>query len=100
MPDLFGKTGIIVHRKKALQSAIYDTGILINGELKSSVSNGKSTFIELPWGKYTVSIKGRKDASLEAEVPKREIIELEFSYVDEGQLKVQAQLIQVEKRTS
>ena len=96
MPDLNGKTGIIVHRIKALSGALLDSGIMINGELKSSVSNGKSTFIELPWGKYSVSLKGNKKINTDIEIPKREIINMELSIIDDGGLKAKITLIQVD----
>ena len=97
MPDLNGKTGIIVHRTKALSGAIHDSGIMINGELKSSVSNGKSTFIELPWGKYNVSLKGKKNICIGVEIPKREIINMELSFIDDGGLTVNISLVQLDK---
>ena len=88
MPDTTGKTGIIVHRKKALSNALYDAGVLVNGELKSSVSSGKSTFIELPWGKYNVQIKGQKAANLDVEIPRGKIIDIQLAFIDDGGLKI------------
>lgn len=96
MPDTTGKTGIIVHRKKGLSHALYDAGILVNGELKSSVSSGKSTFIELPWGKYTIQIKGHKAAVLDVEIARGKIVDLQFSLIDDGGLKIKTILELIE----
>jgi len=97
MPDLFGRTGIVIHRKKSLSNAIHDSHVLIDGEYKSSVSNGKSTFIETGYGKFTVQIKSHKAATLDVDVPRGKIINLQMSFVDNGRLKVDVELEKIEE---
>jgi hypothetical protein len=92
MPDTFGKTGIIVRRGKALSNALYDSVILVNGEPKSSVSNGKSTFIELPAGMYTLQVKGYSSTETQAGVQHGRITEYALAFVDDGGLKVKVML--------
>lgn len=59
--DLSGKTGIVIQREKELTNAALLYQVLVNGEVKSKVAMGKSIFIELNPGMYTLQIKlGRK----------------------------------------
>lgn len=96
MPDTTGKTGIIVHRKRALSNALYDSGIVVDGQLKSSVSNGKSTFIELAYGQHHVQVKGHKSAEINIDLKMGEVLELQLAFVDDGGLKVKVQLEKIE----
>ena len=43
MPDLKGQSGLVVVRKKALYNGLYLAKVLIDTQIKSAVSNGKSS---------------------------------------------------------
>jgi len=81
-PSLSGKTGIIVHRKKQLQDGIYIMKVFVNGEVKSGVSSGKRTFVELAQGTYKVFVKGGVNNSevVQVELAENEIKELLACY--------------------
>jgi hypothetical protein len=96
MPDITGKTGIIVRRKKSLSNALYDSAILVDGQFKSSVSNGKSTFIELAYGHHHVQVKGHKSAEISIDLKMGEVLELQMAFVDDGGLKVKVLLERIE----
>ena len=96
MPDTTGKTGIIVRRKSALSNALYDSGIIVDGQLKSSVSNGKATFIELSYGSHHVQVKSHKSAEINIDLNMGEVLELQLSFVDDGGLKVKVLLERIE----
>jgi hypothetical protein len=82
MPELSGKTGIIVSRESCLPEALYNNKILVNGEHKATVSNGKSTFAELTSGTYKVFVKGATNVSpaMEIELKNGEIKKLKTGY--------------------
>lgn len=82
MPDMTGKSGVIVKREKNLNAAVYPFFVMINGEKKSAISNGKSTFVELIPGAYKVFIKtsGKNSAVLDLVVKEKEIIQLKSGY--------------------
>lgn len=84
MPDLTGRTGLVVTRKKALYGAAYVNKVLIDGEIKSAVSNGKSTFIPLPIGKYYLQISNKKSNGIEINITGNKITNVQMSYLDEG----------------
>ena len=85
MPDLTGKTGVVVRREWALVNGIYNDKVMINGEKRSTVSNGKSTFVELPGGDYKVFVKGATTQSpvMDVSVAAGQIIRLKTGYVAE-----------------
>jgi hypothetical protein len=92
MPDTLGKTGIIVRRQKAFQNALHNSVILVNGESKGSVSNGYSTFIELPAGNYRLQVKGHASSETAAGVQHGRITEYALAYVDDGGIKMKVRL--------
>jgi hypothetical protein len=61
--DLTGRSGIIVHRIRALQDAAYPFTILTDDEIKEKVSNGKSTFVDLKPGSYQLVVKSGRNSS-------------------------------------
>ena len=84
--DLNGKTGILVHREKALSNALYTDDVMINGEKKSGVSNGKSTFVELLPGSYKVFVKGATTATpvISIELLSGQVIRFRTAYRADG----------------
>ncbi|MBK7130873.1 MAG: hypothetical protein IPH66_16140 [Crocinitomicaceae bacterium] len=82
LPNLTLKSGILVKREKNLSAAVYPFMVMINGEKKSAISNGKSTFVELIPGTYKVFIKtsGKNSAVLDIDVKEKEIIHLKSGY--------------------
>lgn len=84
MPDLTGRTGIVVKRPKALYGAAYVNKIFVDGELKSAVSNGKSTFIPLAIGTYLLQVKSKKLDGITISIKGNTITTVEFTHVDEG----------------
>lgn len=90
MPQsLAGKSGILVIRKKQLQDAIYTMKVLVNGEVKSGVTNGKKTFVELVPGNYKVFVKGGVNSSavITVELEKNQVKEFFVSYVEKSKFK-------------
>ena len=69
IPQSFtGKTGIVVKRAKELTNAALMYEVLIDGQQRSKVGMGKSVFVELAAGSYTLQTKlGNKIHS--AEIP-------------------------------
>ena len=78
MPDLSGKTGIVVFREKCLPEALYNNKILVNGEHMATVSNGKAAVAELSPGTYKVFVKGATNVSpvIDRELKRGEIKKL------------------------
>ncbi|HBG71306.1 MAG: hypothetical protein A2W93_01680 [Bacteroidetes bacterium GWF2_43_63] len=58
-----GKTGIIVMRQKAFQSAMVGIPIFINGAKAGVIDNGKRKFFEVPAGSVTIVAGTGKQAS-------------------------------------
>ncbi len=78
-----GKTGIIIHRVKAFQSAMVGIPIIINDEKAGVIDNGKTRFFELRPGRFTLQAGKGKPVSM-----------LIDSSVSEGQQqKFQLQLV-------
>ncbi|MBI3136280.1 MAG: hypothetical protein HYZ14_16515 [Bacteroidetes bacterium] len=86
VPDLTGKTGILVRRERALSNAVYTDAVMVNGEKKSAVSNGKSTFAELPSGSYKVFIKGATTGSpvMDITLAAGQVLKLKTGYAIDG----------------
>lgn len=57
------KTGIVVMRKKAFQSAMVGIPVFVNGEKAGMIDNGRIRFIEVPAGKLTLQAGTGKQAS-------------------------------------
>lgn len=59
--NLKGLTGLMIKRRSALANAAFPFDVIVDGEKKAQVVNGKSVFIPLKPGKYMVKVKtGRK----------------------------------------
>lgn len=86
VPDLTGKTGILVRRDRVLSNAVYTDAVMVNGEKKSAVSNGKSTFAELPAGSYKVFIKGATTGSpvVDITLVPGQVVKLKTGYATDG----------------
>jgi len=63
LPDLTGKTGVLVRRERLLANGFYTDNIMVNGEKKATVSNGKTAFVELEPGSYKLFVKGATTAT-------------------------------------
>lgn len=90
IPQSFvGKSGILIARKKQLQDALYTLKVMVNGEVKSSVSNGKKTFVELAPGNYKVFVKGGVTSTevVTVELEKNQVKEFFVSYVEKSKFK-------------
>lgn len=55
--DFTGKTGIVIKRKKELTNVALMYGIFINSEQKTKLGIGKSAFVELEPGIYSIQVK-------------------------------------------
>ena len=82
MPDLMGKTGVVVTREKCLPEALYNNKIMVNGEHLATVSNGKSAFTELAPGTHKVFVKGATNVSpvIDIDIKRGEIKKLKTGY--------------------
>jgi hypothetical protein len=86
LPDLTGKTGVLVRRERLLSNGFYTDNIIVDGEKKASVANGKSAFIELIPGSYKIFVKGSTTASpvLDLVLASGQRVNLKTGYRPEG----------------
>jgi len=83
-PDITGKTGIILHRKRALYNAVYNFKIIIDDKEIGVVGNGQSLFTELTSGKHSIAIKGFKSSEYIFDLKHWDVLKLETNIKEEG----------------
>jgi hypothetical protein len=90
IPDLAGKTGILIRRERVLSNGFYTDKVMINGQKLSTVSNGKSTFVELADGSYKVFVKGATTQSpiMDVALAPGQVVKLKTGYRPENAVKV------------
>jgi hypothetical protein len=84
IPDLTGKTGILLRRNRALYNAAYSFDVIIDGVKKGKLGNGQSLFVELTSGKHEVAIDGFKSSQSEFDVRFGSVLRLKTQVKEEG----------------
>ena len=84
IPDITGKTGIILHRKRILQSGIYIYPVLLDGEKRGRLGNGQSIFLEASSGQHTIKLGGIKSSEYSFDLPHGKVLKLETCLVKDG----------------
>lgn len=82
------QTGIIIKRKKQLQSGLIGINIYINNQKNGVVNSGNNKFIEMPPGKITIVAGEGKQASepIELEIKSGQKIQFNLEIVSNGLL--------------
>lgn len=84
IPDLTGKTGIILLRKRALYNAIYNFHVLVDGNKVGSIGNGQSLFVELTKGHHKIEIRNFKSSIYEFDLKFGNILKLVTQVKEQG----------------
>jgi hypothetical protein len=80
------RTGVYVTRTKALQSGLLGIPIYINSNKVGMVDNGKTKFIDVPFGLFTIQAGKGKQASeiIETRVKMKEKLNFKVYFVEDG----------------
>jgi hypothetical protein len=95
IPDTTGRTGVILHRKRALYNAAYNFKVIMDGAVCGTVGNGQSLFVELTSGRHVISIKGFESSRFEFDLKFGSVLRLETNVKEEG-IKASVLIVAVE----
>lgn len=84
IPDITGKTGVILKRTRALYNAAYNFRVILDGVEQGTVGNGQSIFVDLTSGKHVISIKGFKTSDYEFDLKFGTVLKVETKVQEEG----------------
>lgn len=95
IPDLTGRTGVLLKRKRVLYDAINVYTVLIDNQESGRVANGKEFFAELLPGNHIIKLKGFASSKYEFVVERSKVTRL-ITKVDDKSLVAKIFIVEQE----